>query len=191
MGAGKTKTRTVGLRPDFVWGVSTSAFQVEGATREDGRGPSIWDTRCRLQGGVWTGANADVACDHYHRWPEDVGLIRDLGVDAYRFSIAWPRLLPKGKGQVNEKGLDFYDRLIDGVLEAGITPWVCLYHWDLPQALDDLGGWTNRDCAGWFADYAVLAAKRYGDRVKHFATFNEFSVFTMFGYAIDVGGGRG
>ncbi|MBI3443883.1 MAG: beta-glucosidase [Magnetospirillum sp.] len=179
------KSADSGLRPDFIWGVSTSAFQVEGATKEDGRGPSIWDTRCRLQGGVWTGANADVACDHYHRWPEDVALLKDLGVDAYRFSLAWPRLLPKGKGQVNQKGLDFYDRLIDAVLEAGIQPWVRLYHWDLPQALDDQGGWTNRDCAGWFADYAVLAAKRYGDRVKHFATFNEFSVFTMFGYAID------
>ena len=177
--------KALGLRPDFVWGVSTSAFQVEGAVKGDGRGPSIWDTRCRLAGGVWNGANADIACDHYHRWPEDVALMKQIGVGAYRFSLAWPRLLPKGRGAVNQAGLDFYDRLIDGVLEAGIEPWVCLYHWDLPQGLDDLGGWTNRDCAGWFADYAVLAAKRYGDRVKNWATFNEFSVFTMFGYAID------
>jgi beta-glucosidase len=170
--------------PDFVWGVSTSAYQVEGAVAEDGRGPSIWDTRCKVKGGVADGSNGDVACDHYHRWPEDITLMRDIGVGAYRFSVSWPRVLPRGRGMVNDKGLDFYDRLIDGVLDAGIEPWLCLYHWDLPQALDDLGGWTNRDCAGWFADYAALIARRYGDRVKHFATFNEFSVFTLFSYAI-------
>jgi beta-glucosidase len=170
---------------DFLWGVSTSAYQVEGAVAEDGRGPSIWDTRCRLKGGVADASNGDVACDHYHRWREDVALMKGLGVGAYRFSVAWARLLPRGRGAVNEAGLDFYDRLIDGLLEAGIQPWLTLYHWDLPQALDDLGGWTNRDCAGWFADYATLVARRYGDRVKHFATFNEFSVFTLFGYAID------
>lgn len=173
------------LPRDFVWGVSTSAFQIEGATHEDGRGSSIWDTRCRLKGGVGDGSNADIAADHYHRWPEDIRLMQDIGVDAYRFSVAWPRVLPRGRGVTNEAGLDFYDRLIDGLMEAGITPWLTLYHWDLPQALEDLGGWTNRDCAGWFADYAVLIARRYGDRVKHFATFNEFSVFTLFGYAID------
>jgi beta-glucosidase len=173
------------LPKDFVWGVATSAYQVEGAVAEDGRGPSIWDTRCRMQGGVGDGTTGEVACDHYHRYREDIGLMRDLGVSAYRFSVAWPRLLPRGRGVVNQAGLDFYDRLIDTLLEAKIEPWLCLYHWDLPQALDDLGGWTNRDCAGWFADYAVLVARRYGDRVKHFATFNEFSVFTLFGYAID------
>jgi beta-glucosidase len=172
------------LRPDFVWGVSTSAYQVEGAAAEDGRGPSIWDTRCRTQGGVYNGDSGDVACDHYHHYAEDVALMKQMGVAAYRFSVAWPRIQPRGRGQVNDKGLDFYDRLIDCVLEAGIDPWLCLYHWDLPQGLDDLGGWTNRDCAGWFADYAAIVAKRYGDRVKHFATFNEFSVFTLFGYAI-------
>ena len=170
---------------DFVWGVSTSAYQVEGAVAEDGRGPSIWDTRCKHQGGVVHGDTGDVACDHYHRYAEDIGLIKSLGVDAYRFSVAWPRVLPQGRVGVNQTGLDFYDRLIDGLLEAGIEPWLCLYHWDLPQALHDLGGWTNRDCAGWFADYAALVARRYGDRVKRFATFNEFSVFTLFGYAID------
>lgn len=170
--------------PGFVWGVSTSAYQIEGAVAEDGRGPSIWDTRCKTKGGIADGSNADVACDHYHRWPEDVALMGELGVDAYRFSLAWPRLLPRGRGAVNPAGLDFYDRLIDGLLDAGIEPWVCLYHWDLPQALDDLGGWTNRDCAGWFADYAALCARRYGDRVKRWITFNEFSVFTLFGYAI-------
>lgn len=173
-----------GAPPGFVWGVSTSAFQVEGATGEDGRGPSIWDIRCKTQGGVADGSNADTASDHYHRWEEDVALMRQIGVDAYRFSLAWPRILPHGKGAANDKGLDFYDQLIDRLLEAGIEPWVCLYHWDLPQALHDLGGWSRRDCAGWFADYAALCASRYGDRVKRWITFNEFSVFTLFGYAI-------
>ncbi len=170
--------------PGFVWGVSTSAYQIEGAAAEGGRGPSVWDTRCRTQGGVVGGDTGDVACDHYHRWEEDVALMKGLGVDAYRFSVAWPRVLPRGRGAVNETGLDFYDRLIDRLLDSGIEPWLCLYHWDLPQALHDLGGWSSRDCAGWYADYAALCAKRYGDRVKRWITFNEFSVFTLFGYAI-------
>jgi beta-glucosidase len=167
--------------PEFVWGVSTSSFQIEGATKEGGRGPSIWDTfgaagRCQNKD------TGDVACDHYNRFEEDVALMRDLGIDAYRFSIAWPRVLPLGRGKPNKTGLDFYDRLIDALLEANIEPWICLYHWDLPQALDDHGGWLVRDSAGWFADYATLVARRYGDRVKRWATFNEFSVFTIFGY---------
>ncbi|CAO3439484.1 GH1 family beta-glucosidase [Azospirillum endophyticum] len=170
--------------PGFVWGVSTSAYQIEGAAAEDGRGASIWDVRCRTRGGVVNGDTGDVACDHYHRMPEDVALMTGLGVDAYRFSVSWPRVLPRGKGAVNEAGLDFYDRLIDRLLEAGIAPWLCLYHWDLPQSLQDLGGWATRDCAGWYADYAALCARRYGDRVKRWITFNEFSVFTLFGYAI-------
>ena len=174
-----------GFPPDFVWGVSTSAYQIEGAAAEDGRGPSIWDTRCGQTGKVWNGDSGAVSADHYHRFAEDVALMKALGVGAYRFSVAWPRLLPTGTGPVNAKGLDFYDRLIDAVLAAGIEPWLCLYHWDLPQALDDRGGWTNRDCAGWFGDYAALAARRFGDRVKRWITFNEFSVFTLFGYAID------
>ena len=178
-------TSSLGLPKNFLWGVSTSAYQVEGAAAEDGRGPSIWDTRCRMQGGVGDGSSGDVAADHYHRYAEDVALMKDIGVGAYRFSVAWPRVLPRGRGAVNQAGLDFYDRLIDALLEAGIEPWLTLYHWDLPQSLDDLGGWTNRDCAGWYADYAALVARRYGDRVKHWATFNEFSVFTLFGYAID------
>lgn len=173
-----------GMPAGFVWGVSTSAFQVEGATTEDGRGPSVWDVRCKTKGGVADGSNADQASDHYHRWAEDVDLMREIGVGAYRFSLAWPRILPRGLGAVNDKGLDFYDRLIDRLLEAGIEPWVCLYHWDLPQALHDMGGWSGRDCAGRFADYAALCATRYGDRVKRWMTFNEFSVFTLFGYAI-------
>jgi beta-glucosidase len=182
-----TPAAKMGFPADFVWGASTSAFQIEGATAEDGRGPSIWDTFCRWKDRVHRGDTADVACDHYHRIADDVRLMKELGLGAYRFSVAWPRLLPRGRGQANEAGLDFYDRLIDGLLEAGIEPWLCLYHWDLPQALDDLGGWPNRDSAGWFADYAALAARRYGDRVKRWATFNEFSVFTLFGYALGWG----
>jgi len=166
----------------FTWGVSTSSYQIEGAAREDGRGPSIWDTHCRKIGRVCNGDTGDVACDHYHRYVDDVALMRDLGVKAYRFSVAWPRVMPNGRGAPNEPGLIFYDRLLDALSVAGIEPWLCLYHWDLPQALDDLGGWINRDSAGWFADYAALIARRYGDRVKRFATFNEPSVFTFLGY---------
>lgn len=177
----KAMPRIEALRPDFIWGASTSSFQIEGATREDGRGPSVWDTDGRR--GVIPGKDTgDVACDHYHRYREDIALMQRLGVQAYRFSVAWPRVLPRGRGQANEPGLAFYDRLIDGLLAAGIEPWLCLYHWDLPQALDDLGGWTTRDSVGWFADYAVLVADRYGDRVKRFATFNEPGIFTLFGY---------
>lgn len=177
----------LGFPADFLWGASTSAYQIEGAAQEDRRGPGIWDTFCRMKGRVNQGDSGDVACDHYHRYPDDVRLMKDLGLAAYRFSVAWPRLLPTGRGVVNQAGLDFYDRLIDCLLEHGIEPWLCLYHWDLPQGLDDLGGWTNRDSAGWFADYAVLCARRYGDRVKRWATFNEFSVFTLFGYAFGWG----
>ena len=147
--------------------------------------PSIWDTRCRIPGKVANGDTGDIACDHYHRAAEDIALMRDLGIQVYRFSIAWPRILPLGQGEVNAAGLDFYDRVVDATLEAGIEPWLCLYHWDLPQALEDLGGWTNRESAGWFADYAAVVARRFGDRVKRFATFNEFSVFTLFGYSND------
>ena len=139
--------RTGALRLDFIWGASTSSFQIEGATREDGRGPSVWDTDGAR--GVIPGKDTgDVACDHYHRYPEDIALMQRLGVQAYRFSVAWPRVLPQGRGPSNEPGLAFYDRLIDGLLAAGIEPWLCLYHWDLPQALDELGGWTNRDSVG-------------------------------------------
>ena len=171
----------------FRWGVSTSSFQIEGATREDGRGDSIWDTFCRQKGRIANGDTGDVACDHYHRFNEDIALMRTMGVNAYRFSVAWPRVLPAGRGAANEAGLAFYDRLIDTLLGAGIEPWMCLYHWDLPQALDDLGGWQSRDVTGWFADYATLVGRRFGDRVKRFATFNEPAVFTLLGYAYSVG----
>ncbi len=168
------------LRKDFIWGVSTSSFQIEGASKEDGRGLTVWDNYCQ-SGKVANHDTGDIACDHYHRYRDDIVLMRRLGVQAYRFSIAWPRVLPLGRGKPNELGLAFYDRLIDTILAAGIEPWLCLYHWDLPQALDDLGGWTSRDCIGWFADYTALVAARYGDRVKRFATFNEPSIFTLFG----------
>ncbi len=168
----------------FLWGVSTSAYQVEGATRADGRGASIWDGYCREPGRIANGDTGDEACDHYHRYREDIGAMRQIGVGAYRFSVAWPRVLPTGRGSANEAGLAFYDRLVDGLLEAGIEPWLCLYHWDLPQALQELGGWANRDVVGWFSDYALLVAGRLGDRVKRFATFNEPAVFTLFGYSL-------
>lgn len=182
--ARRPSTRT--WPPGFIWGVSTSSYQIEGAAREGGRGPSIWDVRSHL-GRIDNGDTGDVACDHYHRWREDIALMQSLGVDAYRFSVSWPRVQPRGRGAVNETGLAFYDQLIDGLLEAGIEPWLCLYHWDLPQELSDLGGWTQRDIAGWFADYTATVARRYGDRVKRFATFNEPGVFTLFGYAMDWG----
>ncbi|WP_051340343.1 GH1 family beta-glucosidase [Azospirillum halopraeferens] len=172
----------LGIPDGFLWGASTSAYQVEGAANEDGRRPGVWDTFCRMKDRIDRGDTGDVACDHYHRYAGDVALMKGLGFGAYRFSIAWPRVLPNGRGAVNEAGLDFYDRLIDRLLEAGIEPWACLFHWDFPQALHDLGGWSRRDSAGWFADYAALCARRYGDRVKRWATMNEFSVFTLFGY---------
>jgi beta-glucosidase len=172
------------LPRDFTWGVSTSSYQIEGAVQEDGRGESIWDVYCRTPGNIANGDTGAIACDHYHRYKDDVRLIRKLGAGAYRFSVAWPRVMPAGRGAVNEAGLAFYDRLIDAVLGAGVEPWLCLYHWDLPQALQDQGGWTNRDCAGWFDDYAGLIARRYGDRVKRFATFNEPCVFTLFGFLL-------
>jgi beta-glucosidase len=184
MAASLPVTTLNALPRGFTWGVSTSSYQIEGAADQDGRGPSIWDTYCAQAGRIANGDTGAVACDHYHRYLEDIGLMRRLGVTAYRFSVAWPRVLPKGRGTVNEAGLAFYDRLIDALIDAGIEPWLCLYHWDLPQALEDLGGWTNRDCALWFTDYATLIARRYGDRVKRLATFNEPSVFTLFGYCL-------
>ena len=156
----------------FTWGVSTSAYQIEGAANEGGRGPSIWDTFSRIPGAVANAHNGDVACDHYHRYTEDLDLMKWLGVDAYHFSIAWPRVIPTGNGALNQVGLDFYDRLIDGVLERGMTPWPTLYHWDLPQASQHKGGWNNRDCAYWFAEYAHAMAERFGDRVNNWVTIN-------------------
>lgn len=172
---------------DFIWGASTASYQIEGAHDEDGRAPSIWDAFCREPGRIDNGDTGDVACDHYHRYREDVGLMRQLGLDAYRFSFSWSRVLPEGKGKPNEAGLDFYDRLTDSLLENGIAPWACLYHWDLPLALHDAGkGWTSREIAPLFADYATLMADRLGDRITHWATFNEPNVFAMFGYKMGI-----
>jgi beta-glucosidase len=160
--------------PDgFTWGVATSAYQIEGAVTEDGRGPSIWDTFSHTPGKVAGGDTGDVACDSYHRWPEDLGLMKELGVGAYRFSIAWPRIMPDGQGAVNRAGLDYYDRLVDALLAAGITPYPTLYHWDLPQALQDRGGWADRATAARLADYATVVAGRLGDRVANWVTLNE------------------
>ncbi|RDL07258.1 beta-glucosidase [Streptomyces sp. HB202] len=161
------------LPADFTWGVATAAYQIEGAVAEDGRSPSIWDTFSHTPGKVDGGDTGDIACDHYHRVPEDIGLIKQLGVDAYRFSIAWPRVVPGGDGPVNKAGLDFYDRLVDGLLEAGVTPFATLYHWDLPQVLQDRGGWTVRETSEHFAAYASQVVERLGDRVKDWATLNE------------------
>ncbi len=168
----------MGFPPEFVWGAATSAFQIEGG-RIDGKGQSIWDTFSD-QGRLTD--RADVACDHYHRWPEDVALMKALGLDAYRMSIAWTRVMPEGTGAVNQKGLDFYKRLIDGVLEAGITPWVTLHHWDLPQALQDRGGWADRSTVDAFVAYAEVVATALGDRVSHWITQNEPWVAAVLGY---------
>ena len=157
----------------FVWGAATASYQIEGAWQEDGKGESIWDRFTHTPGKIQDGSTGDVACDHYHRYAEDVALMRDLNLDAYRFSIAWPRILPQGRGAVNQKGLDFYRRLVDELLAAGITPFATLYHWDLPQALQDAGGWPSRATAEAFAEYADVISRALGDRVKHWMTINE------------------
>ncbi|MGV9808270.1 GH1 family beta-glucosidase [Micromonospora chersina] len=170
----------------FRWGVSTSAYQIEGAVTADGRGPSIWDTFAHSPGRIIDGSTGDEACDHYHRYAEDVGLLAGLGVSAYRFSIAWPRVQPTGAGPANQAGLDFYDRLVDALLAAGVDPVATLFHWDLPQALEDAGGWLNRDTADRFAEYADLVAARLGDRVKLWITLNEPFIHMSLGHGMGV-----
>jgi beta-glucosidase len=170
----------------FHWGVATAAYQIEGAVAEDGRGDSIWDTFCRRPGVIQGGHTGEVAADHYHRWAQDVELMAELGITAYRFSIAWPRVQPDGKGPANAAGLDFYDRLTDALLAAGITPVPTLYHWDLPQPLEDEGGWLARQTASRFADYAAIAAGRLSDRIGMWITLNEPFVVTAFGYALGI-----
>ncbi|EYB68124.1 Beta-glucosidase [Deinococcus phoenicis] len=169
---------------NFTFGVATSSYQIEGAAFEDGRGPSIWDTFCREPGRIRDGSRGDVACDHYHRWEADLDLIASLGVDAYRFSVAWPRVQPSGSGPVNAAGLDFYERLTDGLLARGVAPHVTLYHWDLPQPLQDAGGWTNRETAHRFAEYGAAVAGRLGSRVKSYATLNEPWCSSVLSYEI-------
>ena len=160
--------------PDgFLWGTATSSYQIEGAWQEDGKGESIWDRFAHTPGNVIDGSNGDVACDHYHRWQDDIGLMQSMGLDAYRFSIAWPRILPQGTGPVNQAGLDFYSRLVDGLLDAGIQPFVTLYHWDLPQAIQDRGGWPDRESVDAFVEYADVVSRHLGDRVKNWITHNE------------------
>jgi beta-glucosidase len=166
----------------FIWGVATASYQIEGSPLADGAGPSIWHRFSHTPANIKKGDTGDVACDHYHRYKEDVALMKALGVKAYRFSIAWPRIFPRGYGKINLKGVDFYDRLIDELLKANITPFITLYHWDLPSALQDKGGWTNRDISEWFGDYADFIFQRFGDRVKNWITLNEPWVTAFVGH---------
>jgi beta-glucosidase len=168
---------------DFAWGFATSAYQIEGAATTDGRGPSIWDTFSRRRGATANGDTGDVACDHFHRFHDDVRLLADLGASAYRFSISWSRVLADGTPPINERGLDFYQRLVDALLGAGVQPLVNLFHWDLPQALQDRGGFANPQVVGWFTDYAAALASRLGDRVTDWMTFNEPAVYAFLGHA--------
>jgi beta-glucosidase len=166
---------------NFLWGAATASYQIEGAWNEEGKGPSIWDTYSHTPGNVKDGDTGDVACDYYHRWPEDIRLMSEIGLGAYRFSVSWPRLLPEGRGAVNPAGLDFYDQLVDGLLAAGITPFVTLYHWDLPQALQAEGGWAARSTAEAFVEYADVISRHLGDRVKNWITHNEPAVAVIVG----------
>ena len=166
----------------FVWGAAAASYQIEGAAFEDGKGLSVWDTFSHWKGKVWNGQNGDVICDHYHRYLEDVALMKAIGLQAYRLSLSWPRILPEGTGAVNAAGLDFYDRLVDELLAAGIAPYVTLFHWDYPYELYCRGGWLNRASSDWFAEYTEVVAQKLGDRVKHWMTHNEPSVFVAVGH---------
>ncbi|HEY9749905.1 MAG TPA: GH1 family beta-glucosidase [Allocoleopsis sp.] len=171
---------------DFTWGVATASYQIEGAVAEDGRQPSVWDTFSATPGRVLNGDTGEIACDHYHRYKEDIALIAQLGIKHYRFSIAWPRIMPTGTGAVNEAGIDFYQRLVDCLQEHGITPHATLFHWDSPQALEDrFGSWQSRDMAQAYADYVSAVVSRLGDRITHWMTINEISCFTHMGYAVN------
>jgi len=165
------------FKKDFIWGSATASYQIEGAAYEDGKGLSIWDVFCKEPGNVFGNHSGDVACDHYHKYKEDVQLMKELGIKAYRFSLSWPRIMPDGTGAINEKGIEFYSNLIDELIAAGITPYITLFHWDYPYALHKRGAWMNPDSSDWFADYAKVVAERFGDRVKHFFTINEPQCF--------------
>jgi beta-glucosidase len=167
---------------NFVWGAAAASYQIEGAACEDGKGDSVWDTFCRRKDAVWLGQSGEVACDHYHLWREDVALMKKMGLKAYRMSVSWPRVLPQGTGRVNAKGLEFYDQLVDGLLAAGVEPWITLFHWDYPQALFDRGGWLNRESADWFAEYTTVLVKKLSDRVTKWITLNEPQCFIDFGH---------
>ncbi len=182
--ADPTDLSTVRFPDGFLFGAATASFQIEGSTTADGRSPSIWDTFCQVEGKVANKDTGDPACDHYRRMPQDVALMQDLGLQAYRFSVAWPRVIPTGTGAVNPAGIDFYDRLVDQLLTAGIEPFVTLYHWDLPQVLDDRGGWLNRDVAQWFGEFAGTVAAALGDRVTHWTTLNEPWCCSVLSYSL-------
>ncbi|GAB3820594.1 hypothetical protein GCM10028895_21150 [Pontibacter rugosus] len=171
---------------DFTWGVATAAYQIEGAHDVAGKGASIWDVFSARKGKVKQNHNGNLACDFFNRYPDDLELMQSMSIPNFRFSLSWSRLLPEGVGQVNQAGIDYYNRLIDHCLELGIKPWVTLYHWDLPHALEQKGGWANRDMIGWFQEYAALCAKAFGDRVKHWMVLNEPMVFTGAGYFLGV-----
>lgn len=172
----------MGFPADFVWGAATSSYQIEGAAFEDGKGLSVWDVFCRREGKIWKSRTGNTACDHYHRYKEDVKLMKELGLKAYRFSINWPRVIPEGTGKVNEKGLDFYSELVDELLAAGIEPWITLFHWEYPQELFYKGGWLNADSPGWFAEYTRVIVKSLSDRVTYWITLNEPQCYIELGY---------
>jgi len=171
-----------GFPEEFIWGAATAAYQIEGAWEEDGKGENIWDRFSHTPGKIENGDTGDIACDHYHRWREDIQLMKEIGIQAYRFSISWGRIFPEGSGKINPAGIDFYNRLVDELLKNGIEPYITLYHWDLPQALQDQGGWPNRATAEAFVEYADLVSKKLGDRVKNWMTFNEPFVSAWVGY---------
>ncbi|NCD34623.1 MAG: glycosyl hydrolase family protein [Spartobacteria bacterium] len=171
---------------DFIWGGATASYQIEGSMQTDGKGLSVWDAFCRMPEKVMNFDSGEHACDHYHRMDEDVDIIAEMGIQAYRFSVSWPRILPEGTGAVNAKGLDFYDRLIDRLLERGIEPWMTLFHWDYPYALYKKGGWLNRDSTDWFADYAAVLVDAFSDRVSHWMPLNEPQCFVHVGHAVGV-----
>lgn len=170
------------FKDDFIWGTAAASFQIEGAAQVGGRGDSVWDMFCREPGTIRDGSDGITACDHYNRYPEDIEIMQSLGLKAYRLSVAWPRIMPDGQGVINQEGLDFYDRVIDKLLEAGIDPWITLFHWDFPTALYDRGGWLNRESSDWFADFAKRICERYSDRVSHWFTLNEPQCFLGLGH---------
>lgn len=171
---------------DFVWGAACAAYQVEGAWNIDGKGPSIWDTFTHKKGTIYKNQNGDIACDFYHRYADDIALLKYLGIPNFRFSISWSRILPNGVGTINQRGIDFYHRVIDTCLENNITPWITLYHWDLPQALEDKGGWTNREIINWFSEFVSICTKSYGNKVKNWMVLNEPMAFTGVGYFLGI-----
>lgn len=183
-GSSKKGKKTETFPKGFIWGTATASYQIEGAIRTDGKSESIWDAFAHKPGAIWRAQNGDTACDHYNRYKEDVAIMKTLGLNGYRFSLAWSRILPDGTGTVNPKGLDFYDRLTDELLKAGVAPYCTLYHWDLPVALHKKGGWRTRDSVGWFTEYAEVVTKRLGDRIKHWMTLNEPQIFIGLGLQV-------